>query len=140
MWWADYSAGDSFSLKDAPLIRPCSLRREQHPDVEDAVADAVGADHGQHQQQRNEQIVRDAQQAHPDTDHRNQRQQHDIADIGRGNLPQRLFLFLWGDHGECGRTSSMPFAMPARCGRASAEPVGAILPCVLTLALALKSG
>jgi hypothetical protein len=34
----------------------------------------------------------------------------------------------------------MPFAMPARCGRASAEPVDDILPCVLRLALALKSG
>jgi hypothetical protein len=34
----------------------------------------------------------------------------------------------------------MIIAMPVRCGRASVKPAGAVLPCVLTLALIIESG
>lgn len=55
----------NFSLLTA---QPTIQRPAAHPDIEGTVADAVGADHGQHQQQRNEEgIVRDPQQAHTQT-------------------------------------------------------------------------
>ena len=89
---------------------------EQHPDVENAVADAVGADDGQHQQQRNEQVMRNPQQADPDADHRDvQRQQHDIADIGRRDQAPENFRVL-GDQQRPGLDALHQHRRDHQCG------------------------